>query len=245
MPGDSLSLSGAPARTQHVAHASPEASKAAPRDDLSFEKIDTPLEAVMCPLGNPGVTSYITDAILNGKALDIKGAVSQAEKSYEVDLALRKNDSGSQQKAIIAGMPPEESKGFDYNLKGTLGALGVDVHIYSSGFTLYVEGKVGENPVKIENSYNLFTGVITTKGHSGTVPVNMKTRGESSVVCDGNVGDEKVHNEVNKAEDGSLVIKGSLGDLPLAGASSVLAPGKLLVDFTGGPAASRFEIAYR
>jgi hypothetical protein len=217
---DHVSLSGAKNSTGKAAQTAFRA--------ISLEQIDTPLEVVSSPVGDPGILSVVGKAIKAGKNVQASGSIKQGGKSYPVQFLLKENkkDDDKEPEGIIAGRSQEGDRGYDYDLSGKVGDMDMKLHCYSSGLSLMVEGNLGGNKVSLKNSYNLFTSKLTTTGSVGKVYMDFWSKSSDNVAeSKGKIGGLDFYEKIVDSENGSTT-SGKLGSDVLSGDSVKTGPGR-------------------
>ncbi len=185
---------------------------------ISLEKIDTPIEVLASPLGDPSLISILGDAILYKKNLAISGKIAHGGGEYPVSLSLSKRSEPKEEEDMGYIASSRDVPKGDYTLSGKVGNMDVNIHCYTSGLSMYLEGQMGENNIEVKNSYSLFTGKITTKGNVGKIKVDLTTKGENPTITKGEIGGEEFYEKVEKDGD-TTYAEGTLGNISLNGVS--------------------------
>jgi hypothetical protein len=207
----------------------------APSKELTLEKIDTALEAASTPIGDAALLSTVTGAITSGKTMQAKGTVNQGGKKYDVSLNLKAN-AGSDSGNILG------ERGYDYQLTGKIGTMPMSIHCYSSGLSLFLEGKIGENQVALKNSYSILSGKVTTKGSIGSVPVNLESKANDNVfTVKGDIGGSAFDEKLTQYSNGSKA-EGKLGNLAISGSSTTAPNGVMTTTSQIGDVLSKYEV---
>ncbi|MCE1248400.1 MAG: hypothetical protein LWY06_17300 [Firmicutes bacterium] len=240
-PTDVFSLSGAQSGENKAAKASEgnelyKAATAASKE-ISLEKIDTAMEAASTPIGDAALLSTVTNVITSGKTMNAKGTITQGGKKYDVSLNLQGSGQADTGLGNILG-----ERGYDYKLTGKVGNMPMNVHCYSSGLSLYLEGTIGENKVALKNSYSILSGKISTTGTIGSVPVNLESKAKDNVVSvNGDIGGSAFSEKLTQYSNGSKA-EGKLGNLTIAGSSTTGADGIMNTTSQMGDIISKYEV---
>ncbi|MCD4785628.1 MAG: hypothetical protein K8T10_17535 [Candidatus Eremiobacteraeota bacterium] len=207
-------------------------SDVAKEKGISLENIDTPLEAAVTPLADPGFLSAVAKAIMGGKVMSATGTIRQGDKKYDVELNLSNNnkpETSQQPDGIIMGHNNNSDKEFkhDYQLTGKIGDMKMDVHCYSSGLSLFLNGSIGNNPVKIKNSYKILSGKIKTKGKIGKIPLKIESKGKEIINVKGSLGGVKFNQKLCQVSGGATC-EGRVGDFRTKGSSKETKSGQFI-----------------
>ncbi|MBM3462032.1 MAG: hypothetical protein FJX76_08025 [Armatimonadetes bacterium] len=176
----------------------------APRDTatLSFSRIDTPGEAALLPLIEPGLLALLRAEGGDNVRVDVEGTVEAGAQTLPVHFQVRsRNENGSLSGELVG-------KFGDGNLR--LSFSGVDK-------TVRMRGNVGESSVDISHSLNAVRGTVYVGGMVGGIAVDLFINGTQNLQVRGSLGTAPMLMKVKQEDEDTKKINGRLKQTDFVG----------------------------
>lgn len=201
-------------------------------------RIDTPLEALMTPVLDPGLATVLNDAPTGRLEFEVDGFVRSGDGEPQV-VALR----GTLDKPTV----PFGTDGQVGALAGSLGGLPVSIAFHTSGLSLLQQGTIGDDAVNLTTRVNLLGRKYDTSGTVGQVRTSFDLRRSgSNASVSGNIGGERVQAQAVASPEGARWrLSGGLGPHALEGTVTRVSPGEYLLSERVGPVTVEERIRIR
>lgn len=191
-------------------------------------RIDTPREAIMTPVLDPGLAAVLNDAPAGRLEFEVDGFVRNGDEEPRT-VALR----GHLEKPNV----PFGTEGQVGALVGSLGGLPVSIAFHVSGLSLLQQGTIGDDRVDLTSRANLLGRKYETSGTVGAVRTSFDLRrsGRNASVS-GSVGAERLQAQAAANPEGTQWrLSGGLGADRLEGTLTRVSPEEYLLTERVGP----------
>jgi len=178
---------------------------------ISFSKIDHPVEAFVTP-PNDTLAGLLMDK-LPKDSIEIRGNIGG--KDFNYNYSMKENKIGMHGSYDGIKFDSEGTLSQEVNLKGSTGKNSLTSKIIPQNMGPFTDSQAGDISVKEKVDINVWTGIISVTGSIGgeELEETIKASEDGTKILDfGNIGKWKIEREVVRTDKG-FHIKGTIGNL--------------------------------